>query len=56
MFVILIRHGETDYNKEGIVQGNEVDPPLNECGERQAIETGNLLKINLILMLFIHLL
>lgn len=44
MFVVLIRHGETDYNKEGIVQGNEVDPPLNECGERQAIETGKFIK------------
>lgn len=32
----IIRHGETDYNKLGIVQGSGVDMPLNERGEKQA--------------------
>ena len=32
----LVRHGETDYNRNGIVQGRGVDAPLNERGRRQA--------------------
>ena len=32
----IIRHGETDLNLEGIVQGRGVDPPLNETGRKQA--------------------
>jgi broad specificity phosphatase PhoE len=32
----IIRHGETDYNKLGIVQGSGVDMPLNEKGHLQA--------------------
>ncbi|SHK16207.1 histidine phosphatase family protein [Rhodothermus profundi] len=31
-----VRHGETDYNRHGIVQGRGVDAPLNEHGQRQA--------------------
>lgn len=31
----LIRHGETDYNKQGIVQGGGVDSDLNEQGLAQ---------------------
>jgi len=34
--IYLIRHGETDFNKLGIVQGAGVDTPLNETGKRQA--------------------
>ncbi len=34
--IYLIRHGETDFNKQGIVQGNGVNPPLNEKGRGQA--------------------
>lgn len=30
------RHGETDYNRNGIVQGRGVDAPLNERGQWQA--------------------
>lgn len=34
--VYLIRHGETDYNRMGIVQGSGVNAPLNEKGRLQA--------------------
>ncbi|UYZ63545.1 histidine phosphatase family protein [Hymenobacter weizhouensis] len=34
--IYLIRHGQTDYNLRGIVQGSGVDAPLNEAGRRQA--------------------
>ncbi|MCB0736272.1 MAG: histidine phosphatase family protein [Bacteroidetes bacterium] len=32
----LIRHGQTDFNLKGIVQGSGVDAPLNEFGMKQA--------------------
>ena len=32
----LIRHGETDYNRRGIVQGGGIDSSLNEEGQEQA--------------------
>lgn len=34
--LFIIRHGETDYNLQGIVQGRGVDPSLNETGRWQA--------------------
>jgi len=34
--IFIIRHGQTDLNKEGIVQGRGVDTHLNETGKRQA--------------------
>ncbi|MDX2195393.1 MAG: histidine phosphatase family protein [Cytophagales bacterium] len=34
--IYLIRHGETEYNKMGIVQGSNVDTSLNETGKMQA--------------------
>ncbi len=34
--IYLIRHGETDYNKKGIVQGSGIDADLNETGRQQA--------------------
>ncbi|PWJ57412.1 putative phosphoglycerate mutase [Dyadobacter jejuensis] len=34
--IYLIRHGETDLNRKGIVQGSGVDSPLNEWGKAQA--------------------
>jgi probable phosphoglycerate mutase len=35
MRLILVRHGETDYNRDGIALG-QADAPLNETGARQA--------------------
>jgi broad specificity phosphatase PhoE len=35
--IYLIRHGETDYNLKGIVQGGRVDTSLNNTGLRQAV-------------------
>ena len=32
----IIRHGQTDFNRRGIVQGSGVDAPLNELGLAQA--------------------
>ena len=34
--IYLIRHGETDLNRRGVVQGSGVDAPLNEWGKAQA--------------------
>ena len=34
--IYLIRHGETDFNKNGIVQGSGIDSSLNETGRLQA--------------------
>jgi broad specificity phosphatase PhoE len=34
--IYLIRHGQTDYNVQGIVQGSSVDTSLNETGRLQA--------------------
>ena len=31
-----IRHGETDYNRKGIIQGSGVDSAINDLGRRQA--------------------
>ena len=34
--IYIVRHGETDYNRKGIVQGQGVDTSLNELGRQQA--------------------
>ncbi|CAN5369584.1 histidine phosphatase family protein [soil metagenome] len=34
--IVLVRHGETDYNRKGIVQGRGVNSELNERGRAQA--------------------
>ena len=41
--IYFVRHGETDYNLEGIVQG-QLDIPLNKKGIHQANEIKNKLK------------
>ena len=33
---IYVRHGETDANRNDILQGGGIDMPLNECGIKQA--------------------
>ena len=30
-----VRHGQTDYNAQSIIQGRDIDAPLNEQGRRQ---------------------
>jgi isoleucyl-tRNA synthetase len=40
----IVRHGETDMNKEGIVQGSNIDMALNKTGKAQAKKTGETLK------------
>lgn len=37
----IIRHGQTDFNKRGIVQGSGIDAPLNELGLEQALKFYN---------------
>jgi len=32
------RHGKTDYNAKGLLQGSEIDAPLNEEGRQQALD------------------
>ncbi|MFN3671457.1 MAG: histidine phosphatase family protein [Bosea sp. (in: a-proteobacteria)] len=41
--LILIRHGETDWNREGRLQGSQ-DIPLNALGRGQAAETADRLR------------
>ena len=41
--IYLLRHAETDANKNYIVQGR-MDNPINETGVKQAIDTGKYLK------------
>ena len=36
--ILFVRHGETDCNRQGIIQG-QLDAPLNEEGIKQAEET-----------------
>lgn len=40
---LFIRHGETDYNKQGIRCGGEIDISLNKTGLRQAENIASLL-------------
>lgn len=34
--IYLVRHGQTDYNLKGVVQGSGIDAPLNSNGKKQA--------------------
>jgi broad specificity phosphatase PhoE len=42
--IIYIRHGETDWNKQGLIQGS-VDTELNDTGHMQAKAVGALLAL-----------
>lgn len=44
----LIRHGETEYNKENRIQGGSIDAPLNAVGKQQAHKMAQALKEKLI--------
>ncbi|CAM9960729.1 unnamed protein product, partial [Heterosigma akashiwo] len=35
LYFYFARHGETDWNAKGLLQGKTMDPPLNEEGEQQ---------------------
>ncbi|XP_017160674.1 probable fructose-2,6-bisphosphatase TIGAR A [Poecilia reticulata] len=37
----LVRHGETEYNKAGLLQGQAVDSSLSETGRQQAAAAGS---------------
>jgi broad specificity phosphatase PhoE len=41
--IVLVRHGETDWNRENRFQGR-ADPPLNDAGRRQARELAERLR------------
>lgn len=41
--IYLVRHGQTNLNKQRLIQGR-IDEPLNNVGIKQAKETGQLLK------------
>src|SRR5690554_2911082 len=41
--LIMVRHGETDFNKKRLLQG-KMDNPLNEAGIQQAYQTAKKLK------------
>jgi broad specificity phosphatase PhoE len=43
MIIYLVRHGETDYNKERLLMG-QLDIPLNELGISQAEKVGKVLE------------
>ncbi|MDN3689299.1 histidine phosphatase family protein [Cyclobacterium jeungdonense] len=34
--IYVVRHGQTDYNLKGVVQGSGINAPINETGKKQA--------------------
>jgi broad specificity phosphatase PhoE len=41
--LFLCRHGETDYNRNNVIQGARIDPPINTIGVQQATVLGQTL-------------
>lgn len=41
--VFIARHGETEFNRKGMLQGRGIDAPLNETGRSQAQQLANYL-------------
>ena len=39
----LCRHGETDFNRNNMIQGARIDPPINDFGREQAQRLGQVL-------------
>lgn len=42
--LLIARHGETDFNKNGLMQGRGIDAPLNDRGIKQAKKLASYLK------------
>ena len=42
-YLVLLRHGRTDLNRQGLLQGAS-DLPLDDLGRRQAVEAGDYLR------------
>ncbi|KAJ2156465.1 hypothetical protein GGF46_005168 [Coemansia sp. RSA 552] len=42
--IILARHGQTAANADAILQGGRLNPPLNECGKKQAVTLAEAMK------------
>lgn len=36
--IYLVRHGQTDFNLKGVVQGSGIDAPINDNGRKQAAD------------------
>jgi broad specificity phosphatase PhoE len=47
MKIFFVRHGQTDFNKEGRVQGQEIDMPLNAKGVEQVEKAMSFLPENI---------
>jgi broad specificity phosphatase PhoE len=52
MDLILVRHGETDANRQGVLMGSMGGPSLNSTGRGQAAEIGEALKAEPVVQLY----
>ena len=42
--LVFVRHGESSFNKKGLIQGRTNESYLTEVGYKQAEATGNILR------------